>query len=186
MPKQEECLCDRCTALCCRYFALGIDDPETPEDYDDIRWYLAHENVHVFIEDDDWYLSVQTRCQFLQDDNRCGIYEDRPKICREYTTDNCDYWTGQYDFEQYFVKPEELEAYAQTVLGERYTRYVMNQRIKNIGIDKDHPDKPPRKNVLGARIRPHIKGHPSKHPKRHVTPPNQTTGPVTVTINATR
>ena len=176
----EECLCDRCTALCCRYFALGIDDPETPEDYDDIRWYLAHENVHVFIEDDDWYLSIQTRCQFLQDDNRCGIYEDRPKICREYTTDNCDYWTGQYDFQQYFTKPEQLEAYAQAVLGERYTRYVFNQRLKNIDIDKDHPAKPSRKDVLTARIRPHIKGHPSQHPKRKVIPP------VAVTIGTKR
>ena len=31
----EECLCDRCTALCCRYFALGIDEPDTPEEFDD-------------------------------------------------------------------------------------------------------------------------------------------------------
>ena len=164
---ETECLCDRCTALCCRYFALEIDEPETSEDFDDIRWYLAHENVHIFIEDDEWYLSVQTRCQYLQDDNRCGIYEDRPKMCREYTTDNCDYYIGQYDFQQYFTKPEELEAYAQTVLGEKYRRYVVRQRMKNIGADESHHDKPKANDVLSARRRPRIKGHPSHRRSPH-------------------
>jgi len=170
----EEYLCDRCTALCCRYFALGIDEPETPEEFDDIRWYLAHENVHVFIEDDEWYLSVQTRCQNLQDDNKCGIYEDRPKICREYSTDNCDYYTGQYDFEQYFTQPEQLEAYAQSLLGDKYTRYAMRQRLKNVGMAKDAPNKPKGKHVLASRARPSVKGHPSHHPHHHHGPPKPT------------
>ena len=30
-------------------------------------------------------------CQHLQADNRCGNYEDRPHICREYSTDACEY-----------------------------------------------------------------------------------------------
>ena len=159
----QECLCDRCTALCCRYFALGIDEPDTPEEFDDIRWYLAHENVHVFIEDGDWFLAIQTKCQYLQDDNRCAIYEDRPKICREYSTDNCDYHTGQYDFEQYFTLPQQLEAYAQALLGERYKRYAVRQRHRNVGLDKTDPDRPKPKHVLAARARPLIKGHPSRH-----------------------
>ena len=44
-------LCESCAALCCRYFALPIDNPKTARQYDDIRWYLCHENVVVFIED---------------------------------------------------------------------------------------------------------------------------------------
>lgn len=177
----EECLCDRCTALCCRYFALEIDEPETPEDFDDVRWYLAHENVHLFIEDDEWYLAVQTRCQYLLDDNRCGIYEDRPKICREYSTDNCDFHTGQYDFQQYFTKPEQLEAYAQAVLGERYKRYAVKQRLKNVGLDKKDPSKPRSKDVLAGRVRPRIKGHPSHHRPRHVLASGS---PVAITVSA--
>ncbi len=158
----QECLCDRCSALCCRYFALGIDEPETPEEFDDVRWYLAHENVHVFVEDGDWYLAVQTKCQYLQDDNRCGIYEDRPKICREYSTENCDYHIGQYDYDQYFICPTQLEAYAQAVLGQRYKKYAMRQRLKNVGMDKDHPD------------RPQTQACPSQpHPARHQGPPQQ-------------
>ncbi len=178
--KDGSCLCDRCTALCCRYFALGIDEPETPEEFDDIRWYLVHENVHVFVEDDEWYLSVQTRCRHLQDNNQCGIYEDRPKICREYTTDNCDYYTGQYDFQQYFTTPEQLEAYAQSVLGDRYKRYALRQRLKNTGMDRGHPDRPKGKHVLAARARPRIKGHPSRAHHHHHRPPSATP---TVTVS---
>jgi Fe-S-cluster containining protein len=106
------CLCDQCAALCCRYFALPIDNPETARAYDDIRWYLVHENVVVFIEKKHWYVGVLNKCKHLQDDNRCGIYETRPKICREYTTDNCDYHGGEYDFEQLFTSAEQLQEYA--------------------------------------------------------------------------
>lgn len=158
----DGCLCDRCTALCCRYFALGIDNPESPDDYDDIRWYLAHESVHVFIEDDEWFIAVQTRCQYLQDDNRCGVYEDRPRICREYSTENCDYRTGEYDFDQYFSTPEQLEAYAQAVLGKAYQRYAVRQRAKNLGLPAKGEGSPRGVEVLATRARPKIKGHPSK------------------------
>ncbi|RMF80705.1 MAG: YkgJ family cysteine cluster protein, partial [Planctomycetota bacterium] len=33
-------LCEHCTGFCCRYIALPIEEPETRQDYDDIRWYL--------------------------------------------------------------------------------------------------------------------------------------------------
>ena len=80
--KMAETLCDKCVALCCRYFALPLDNPKTAADFDHIRWYLVHENVIIFVEDKQWYLGVLNRCKHLMDDNRCGIYEDRPRICR--------------------------------------------------------------------------------------------------------
>jgi len=106
------CLCDQCAALCCRYFALPIDNPQTRREYDDIRWYLCHENVVVFIEKKQWYVGFMSRCKHLQADNRCGIYETRPRICRDYSTDNCDYHGGEYDFEQLFTSAEQLWTYA--------------------------------------------------------------------------
>jgi Fe-S-cluster containining protein len=104
-------LCEHCTALCCRYIALPLDEPESRRDYDDIRWYLLHEGVSVFVEDGDWYICVQTVCRHLQPDHRCGIYETRPRICREYSTDNCDYHSGDYGWEQHFTCPEHLDEY---------------------------------------------------------------------------
>ena len=114
-----DCLCDSCAALCCRYFALPIDNPKTKREYDDIRWYLYHENVVIFIEKKQWYLGVMTRCKNLQADNRCGIYEQRPRICRGYSTDNCDYHGGEYDYEKLFTSGEQLMAYAREKLARK-------------------------------------------------------------------
>lgn len=110
------CLCDKCSALCCRYFALPIDNPTDVDDYDNIRWYLMHENVVVFIEKKQWYLGVMSRCKHLQDDNRCGIYETRPRVCRKYSTENCDYHGGEYDFSILFTSAEQLREYAEKKL----------------------------------------------------------------------
>lgn len=114
-----DCLCDSCAALCCRYFALPIDNPKTRREYDDIRWYLYHENVVVFIEKKQWYLGILTRCKNLREDNRCGIYEQRPRICRNYSTDNCDYHGGEYDYEKLFTSGEQLMAYAREKLAQK-------------------------------------------------------------------
>lgn len=36
-------------------------------------------------EDEDWdFVLKETPCAFLEEDNSCGIYEFRPKACREY------------------------------------------------------------------------------------------------------
>jgi len=104
--------------LCCRYFVLEIDKPEDAEGYDNIRWYLVHEKTFVFIEKKKWYLGVYAKCKHLQLDNRCGIYETRPKICRKYTTDNCDYHGGEYNWEILFSSAEQFQTYALEKLAE--------------------------------------------------------------------
>lgn len=105
--KDIETLCDYCTGKCCRYFALPIDPPSEPKDYDFIRWYLLHDHAAVFVDDDSWYLLVQTVCKELQQDNRCGIYETRPQICRDYSTKNCEYEEGTV-YDRYFETPEQM------------------------------------------------------------------------------
>ena len=77
-----EVLCDHCSAKCCRYFALPMDEPTEQRDFDFMRWFLMHERAAVFTEDDNWYLVVHTSCKHLQADHRCGIYLTRPEICQ--------------------------------------------------------------------------------------------------------
>lgn len=113
--KPGEVLCDHCTAKCCKYFALPIDTPSEKGDFDYIRWYLLHDHATVFVEDGSWYLLVHTTCRHLQSDNRCGIYATRPQICRDYTTDNCEY-EDDWVYEKYFETPEQVEEYADAVL----------------------------------------------------------------------
>jgi uncharacterized protein len=122
-PRKEDIgpddrLCNYCAAKCCKYFALPIDKPEDWKDFDYIRWYLLHERAAVFIEEDCWYLLVQNACKYLSADHLCGIYETRPQICRDYTTDDCEYgddWT----YDHYWDTPEQVEDYAEALLGPR-------------------------------------------------------------------
>jgi Fe-S-cluster containining protein len=114
--------CEHCTGLCCGYIALPLDKPTTRRDFDDVRWYLMHHGVQVFVEDGDWYIQVSTTCRHLQPDNRCGIYETRPTICREYKAGECDYTDAEYDYDHLFTTPEQVEAYAKDWLARKRRR----------------------------------------------------------------
>jgi Fe-S-cluster containining protein len=113
--KPGEVLCQHCTAKCCRYFALPIEEPKGRKDFDFLRWYLLHERATLFVEDDTWYLMVHTKCKHLQADQRCGIYSTRPQICRDYTTDKCEY-EDDWVYDKYFETPEQIHEYAEAIL----------------------------------------------------------------------
>lgn len=113
-----EDLCAHCTAKCCKYFALPLEAPADWEDFGHMRWFLLHEGASVFTEDDTWYLMVHTRCKMLRDDNLCAIYETRPHVCREYSTKDCEY-EDDWCYERYFELPEQVEEYAEAVIGPR-------------------------------------------------------------------
>lgn len=117
IPKREDvpasdCLCDYCTAKCCRYFALPIEEPSSEQDFDFMRWYLLHDRASVFVEDDVWYLLVHTTCKHLQNDHRCGIYYTRPQICRDYSTENCEFDEDAV-YEMYFETAEQVAEYTE-------------------------------------------------------------------------
>lgn len=110
MAKKNQC--DKCNGLCCRYFALPIETPEDKGDYDDIRWYLCHEDVTVFVEDGDWYLNVKNKCRHLTGkDYRCAIYDKRARICRRYRHSDCDFVEGEYDYELHFTDDKQMAEY---------------------------------------------------------------------------
>ncbi len=105
-------LCEHCTATCCRYIALPLDKPRTPADFDDLRWFLVHEGVSVFVEDGDWYINIKNKCRHLADDDyQCTIYDKRPKICRKYKYKDCDYVEGEYDYELHFTDDKQMAEY---------------------------------------------------------------------------
>ena len=113
-----ECLCDHCVGKCCRYFSLPIETPNSWDDYDAIRWYLAHGQTLVYVEKGTWFLVVMTRCKYLDENDRCRIYFSRPKICQEYTTEECEY-DDEWVFEKVFETAEQLWEYAEAILPPR-------------------------------------------------------------------
>lgn len=112
--KPGQNLCEFCTAKCCRYFALPLDPPTTFEEYEYIRWFLLHDRASVFREDDDWYLLVHTTCHHLRADNRCGIYETRPQICRDYSFENCEYEEDSV-YDMYLETADQVWEYTEAV-----------------------------------------------------------------------
>ncbi len=136
--KAGECLCDHCVGKCCRYFSLPIDTPTTWDDFDAIRWYLAHGLTVIYVDQGVWHLLVSTRCNYLMPDNRCGIYFNRPKVCRDYTTDDCEYDTD-WTFEKVFETPEQIWEYAEAVLPPRPRPKAAGGLLPVVSLGKPNP-----------------------------------------------
>ncbi len=109
-------LCEFCTAKCCRYLALPIDAPDDTTQYDYMRWFLLHRAATVFTEGDTWFLLIYSDCEHLQPDGRCGIYETRPQICRDYSTKNCEY-EDDWTYDRYFELASQLAEYQDALRG---------------------------------------------------------------------
>jgi Fe-S-cluster containining protein len=142
----DKVLCEYCTAKCCRYFALPLETPTTREEFEYIRWFLLHDHATVFTEEGEWYVCVHTVCKHLQDDHRCGIYDTRPQICREYTTDDCEY-EDDWVYDQYFETPEQVVEYMDAVLGPGGDSIGDGRRKKSRGQSIRGP-KPPLLQIL--------------------------------------
>jgi uncharacterized protein len=130
MARKTKVLCDKCTGLCCRYLALPIETPEDRNDYDDIRWYLCHDNISVFVDAGDWYLNVESKCKNLSEkDYKCEIYDKRPKICRGHKTEDCDLREGDYDYELHFTNHQQMEEYIKV----KFDNNIKDKRKKKAG-----------------------------------------------------
>jgi len=101
---------DVCKARCCRYITVEIPTPRGKVDVDEMRWFLAHENVTAYVEDGQWHLQIYNRCRHLRDDNTCAIYEDRFNVCRDYEPHECEI-TGTFDHLVTFRCTEDYDRY---------------------------------------------------------------------------
>jgi Fe-S-cluster containining protein len=100
--------CSAC-GLCCTYVAIEIDGPTTTKRATEILWYLYHEGVSIYVNDDSWMVQFETTCRFLTADKRCGVYATRPHICREFSEQECEVNTG--DDGHTFYTPATFMAY---------------------------------------------------------------------------
>ena len=105
--------CDLCTgSKCCTYITQQIDTPRTMSEFDLMLWQVSHQNVQFYKDEDGWFLLVNTPCLHLLPDGRCGIYSERPSICRTHTNDYCEYDApAEESFDQFFDSYATLQAY---------------------------------------------------------------------------
>ncbi len=108
-----ESKCQRCTnSKCCTYFTQAIDAPRSKREFDHLLWQISHRGVQVYKDKSGWYLLINTACTHLQPDGRCGVYETRPQICRDYTNDFCEFDAPAEDgFDLFFPDYEALLTY---------------------------------------------------------------------------
>lgn len=114
IPVEAENLCERCTkSWCCTYFTQQIDTPKSREDFDVLLWQISHENTEAYKDEDGWFLLLLQPCTHLLPNGFCGIYETRPKICRDHTSDSCEFegLAGEDDFDLYFKNYKALRKY---------------------------------------------------------------------------
>lgn len=102
--------CQGCTT-CCEHVAIEIDKPTTRKDFEEILWFIIHQKVWVWVDDDgSWQVQFDGRCRWLKN-GQCVHYEFRPQICKDYKVDDC-YRNGEEEIYKYsFREPEDLWKY---------------------------------------------------------------------------
>jgi Fe-S-cluster containining protein len=105
--------CSFCTgSICCTYVTEELETPKSKDEFLHLLWQVSHDNISVYKDEDGWTLLVDGKCQHLEIDGRCGIYDVRPTICREHTNDFCEYdEPSEEGFDLYFRNYEELLVY---------------------------------------------------------------------------
>lgn len=104
--------CLECGSRCCQYTAIEIDRPTGKNDFDNIRWYLSHKSVNVFVDHDKkWHVDFRSPCENLAENHQCSIYDIRPRICRNHgnLVEECEFFDSPYLY--YFTTREEFEDY---------------------------------------------------------------------------
>lgn len=85
--------------------AIEIDKPEEQEDWDDILWYLYHENTWVYIDfAGTWNVQFIANCKNFTPKG-CRIYPIRPPMCRKYDLEGCE--VNGRDCDVLFKSPED-------------------------------------------------------------------------------
>lgn len=82
VKKSDGSLCAQCTALCCHYITVDIDEPLTNQARDDVRWYLLHEGVTLLIEKDRWLLQIATPAVICKKTTAAVSTKNAPKPAR--------------------------------------------------------------------------------------------------------
>jgi len=71
-------------------FGIQIPAPNTPDDFNDIRWYFYHKPAVVLIDNEnDWIVELPIKCEQLDENGKCKIYNKRPSVCQALKLKDC-------------------------------------------------------------------------------------------------
>ena len=102
--------CESCSN-CCEYLSIELAAPYPVKDFNDVYWYVMRKDVWVYIDNDkDWYIQFNSPCEKLVN-KRCSVYDNRPRICREYEPKSCDRYSAKVVREHLFKNEQDLFDY---------------------------------------------------------------------------
>ena len=102
--------CDACDGACCKYVTVQIATPRRPIDFDELRWFFAHDGLEVFIDDGAWFLRINRPCRHLDPGGRCSVYDRRFLLCRMHDAATCERSARQMP-DTLFRTRDEFEAW---------------------------------------------------------------------------
>jgi hypothetical protein len=95
--KDSQPVCIACPAICCHDLAIEIHRPKNKHEIENYKWYMHYDTVFICIRNHRWYLAVKGRCIYLDDNDMCTVYNDRPEKCREHNPPECEKFGRWYD-----------------------------------------------------------------------------------------
>lgn len=114
--------CHECKGKCCRDLAIEMDTPKNREDWDYIKWMVAHENVSVYMDkENDWLVEFRTNCKMLTENNECKVYEKRPLICKNHKIHTCVMNGDEDDEKIRFDTVEQVEEYIEKIVKPKFS-----------------------------------------------------------------
>lgn len=121
-------MCGECD-VCCKYVSVEIDKPVTKTEVEDVKFHLYHKGTSVYIdEENDWYILFESRCDKLDSNGLCTIYDDRPPICRNFERESCH---DEHDWHEshkvLFQDVKDLMGYLRKARPAFYKRYYSSR-----------------------------------------------------------
>ncbi len=99
---------------CCNYVTQEIIKPRSKSDFEHLLWQVSHKNINIFQDKNRWFLIIEAQCEHLRDNGDCGIYVNRPKVCKNYKNSFCEFdYSGKDHYQQYFDNYQTLLDYCQ-------------------------------------------------------------------------
>lgn len=85
--------CNKCSAPCCTTLIFPQNIPDHYDKLDYFKFCLGFPGIELGISDGQWSLIVKTKCNHLDQNNKCSVYgsEERPIICKYYDEWSCSY-----------------------------------------------------------------------------------------------
>ncbi len=107
--------CEECNGECCRYITVTLKDPKDKESWDEVKWMLLHKGVMIYKDlEGEWNVEVRTKCKFLDDDDKCKIYDKRPQVCKDHGTHECEAHEEEFA-KVIFKKPKDVDGYLKKI-----------------------------------------------------------------------